>query len=210
MRRQVVVSRTASPMPRLRMRVMRPSFVSLMMRPTAPPIWLGIVVAASLIVVETVAVVYLKQLTGQPFGTLYMVDVLVVSTVWGFGLSAITSVVSAMAYAYFRTWPHTHFGPTELSFWLSIGVFLFVALLANIIAAVARTGERFSELSSDLLAIVGPDRFIRVNRACERILGYSERRNDVTTLDQPCRARGSRPCALDVGRVCRQHRAGAI
>ena len=89
----------------LRLRVMRPSFVSLLMRPTAPPIWLGIAVAASLIVIETVAVVYLKRLTGQPFGTLYMVDVLVVSTVWGFGLSAITSVFTALAYTYFRTWP---------------------------------------------------------------------------------------------------------
>jgi PAS domain S-box-containing protein len=143
------------------------------MRPTAPPVWLGIVVGASLLVVETVAVVYLKQLTGQPFGTLYMVDVLVISTVWGFGLSAFTSVVTALAYTYFRNWPHTHFGPWELGFWMSIVVFLFVALLANIIAAVARTGEQFSELSSDLLAIVGPVRFIRVNRACERILGYS-------------------------------------
>jgi hypothetical protein len=66
----------------LRLRVMQPSFVSLM-RPTAPPIWLGIAVAASLLVVETVAVVYLKQLTGQPFGLLYMVDVLVVSMVLG-------------------------------------------------------------------------------------------------------------------------------
>jgi PAS domain S-box-containing protein len=159
---------------RLRLRVMRPSFVSLLMRPTAPPIWLGLVVAASLLVIETVAVIYLRQLTGKPFGTIYMISVLVVSTVWGFGLSAITSVFSAMAYAYFRTYPHLHFGPTELSFWLSIGVFLFVALLANTIAAVARTGERFSELSSDLLAVVGPDRFIRVNRACERLLGYSE------------------------------------
>ncbi len=159
---------------RLRLRVMRPSFVSMMMRPTAPPIWLGVVVAGSLLVGRDLAVVYLKQLTGQPFGTLYMVDVLVVSTVWGFGLSAFTSVVTALAYTYFRNWPHTHFGPWELGFWMSIVVFLFVALLANIIAAVARTGERFSELSSDLLAIVGPDRFIRVNRACERILGYSE------------------------------------
>ena len=79
----------------LRLRVMRPSFVSLLMRPTAPPIWLGIAVAGSLIVVETFAVIYLRQLTGKPFGTLYMVSVLVVSTVWGFGLSSITSVVSA-------------------------------------------------------------------------------------------------------------------
>ncbi|HUO39040.1 MAG TPA: hypothetical protein VMU34_14940 [Mycobacterium sp.] len=104
------------------MRVMRPSFVSLLMRPTAPPIWLGIAVAASLIVIETVSVVYLKRLTGQPFGTLYTVDV----------------------------------------------VFLFVALSANTIAAAARTGERFSGRSSDLLAIAGPERLIQVNRACER------------------------------------------
>ena len=159
---------------RLRLRVMRPSFVSLLMRPNSPPIWLGFLVAGSLLVVETVAVVYLKQLTGQPFGTLYMVDVLVVSTVWGFGLSAFTSVATALAYTYFRNWPHTDFGPWELGFWMSIVVFLFVALLANFIAAVARTGERFSELSSDLLAVVGPDRFIRVNRACERVLGYSD------------------------------------
>jgi hypothetical protein len=117
---------------------LRPTFVSLMMRPTAPPIWLGIVVAASLLVLETVAVVYLKQLTGQPFGTLYMVDVLVVSTVWGFGLSAITSVFTALAYTYFRNWPHTHFGPWELGFWLSIVVFLFVALLANLRDWLAR------------------------------------------------------------------------
>ena len=151
---------------RLRVRFLPLSFVSLLTRPTAPPIWLGIAVAASLIVIETVAVVYLKRLTGQPFGTLYTVDVMVVSTVWGFGLSAMTSVATAIAHTYFRNWPHTHFGPDELGFLLSNAVFLFVALSAKTIAAAARTGERFSDLSSDLLAIAGPQRLIHVNRAC--------------------------------------------
>ena len=99
---------------------------------------------------------------------------------------------------------------TELSFWLSIGVFLFVALLANTIAAVARTGERFSELSSDLLAIVGPDRFIRVNRACERILGYSD--DEMTSqpwINLVAPEDRDRVRSL-LGAVCRQHRAGAI
>jgi hypothetical protein len=146
---------------------MRPSLVSLRMRPTAPPIWLGIAVAASLIVIETVAVVDLKRLTGQPFGTLYIVDVMVVSTVWGFGLSAMTSVATAIAYTDFRDWPHTHVGPDELG-WRSNAVLLLVALLANTIAAVARTGERFSDLSSDLVATAGPQRRIPLNRACER------------------------------------------
>ena len=146
------------------MRVMRPSLVSLRMRPTAPPIWLGIAVAASLIVIETVAVVYLNRLTGQPFGTWYIVDVTVVSTVWGFGLSAMTSI----ACTYFRNWPQTHVGPDGLGFWRSNAVFLLVALLANTIAAVARTEERFSDLSSDLVATAGPQRLIPLNRACER------------------------------------------
>jgi hypothetical protein len=156
----------------LRVRVLRPSFVSLLMRPTAPSIWLGIAVAASLIVIETVAVVYLKRLTGQPFGTLYIVDVMVVSTVWGFGLSAITSVATAIAYTYFRNWPHAHVRPDELGFWRSNAVFLLVALLANTIAAVARTGERFSDLSSDLLATGGPQRLIQLNRRASGIASF--------------------------------------
>jgi hypothetical protein len=146
---------------------MRPSFVSLLTRPTAPPIWLGIAVAASLIVVETVVVVYLERLAGQPFGTLHIVDVMGVSTVWGFGLSATTSV-TAVAYTYLRNRPHTHVGRDELGFWRSNAVFLFVAPLADTIAAVARTGERFSDLSSNFLATAGPQRFIQLNRACER------------------------------------------
>jgi PAS domain S-box-containing protein len=164
---------------RLRLRVLRPSFVSLLMRPTAPPIWLGIALAAGLIVVETLAVIYLRQLTGKPFGTLYMIDVMVISTVWGFGLSSITSIASGMAYAYFRTWPNTQFTLNDASFWISLAVFLFVALLANTIAAVARGGERFADLSSDLLVIAGPDEFIQMNRACERMLGYTA--NEMTS-----------------------------
>jgi PAS domain S-box-containing protein len=159
---------------RLRARVMRPRLLALLMRPTAPPTGWGIALAASLLVVQTAVVVYLRQLTGQPFGTVYLLGVLVVSTVWGFGLSTAMSVASALAYTYFRNWPDTPAGPFELGFWLSTGVFLIVALLANSIAAVARTSERFWDLSSDLFVIGGPERAIWVNRACERILGYSQ------------------------------------
>ena len=169
----------------LRVRVMRPSFVSLLMRPTAPPVWLGIAVAASLIVIETVAVVDLKRLTGQPFGTLHIADVMVVSTVWGFGLSAMSSVASAIAYTYFRNWPHTHVGPDELGFWRSNAVLLLVALLANTIAAVARTGERFSDLSSDLVATAGPQRLIRLNRACELVSPLSARLASIGCCRKP-------------------------
>jgi hypothetical protein len=54
----------------------------------APSLGLGIAVAASFIVVETLVVCSLNALTATTghFGTLYLLGVLVVSTVWGFGL----------------------------------------------------------------------------------------------------------------------------
>ena len=186
----------------LRVRVMRPSFVSLRMRPTAPPIWLGIAVAASLIVIETVAVVCLNRLTGQPFGTWYIVDVMVVSTVWGFGLFAMTSVGTAIAYTYFRNWPHTHVGPDGLGCWRSNAVLLLVALLANTIAAVARTGERFSDLSSDLVATAGPQRLIRLNRACERYRLFPARLASICC--EPCEGEIGKTNAV-TGAAVRQH-----
>src|SRR3979490_2643818 len=73
--------------------------VALLLRATRPPVLLGLVVAASFIVVESVVVLLLKNVApGDAFGVLYLVGVLVVSTVWGFGLSAATSVASAVAF----------------------------------------------------------------------------------------------------------------
>ena len=71
--------------------------LSVLRRPTAPSLVLGIVVAASFIVVETLAVLLLKQLDPQEaFETLYLLGVVVVSTVWGLGLATTTSAVSAI------------------------------------------------------------------------------------------------------------------
>ena len=56
--------------------------LSVLRRPTAPSLVLGIVVAASFIVVETLAVLLLKQLDPQEaFETLFLLGVVVVSTV---------------------------------------------------------------------------------------------------------------------------------
>ncbi|MCW2687969.1 MAG: domain S-box, partial [Mycobacterium sp.] len=148
-----------------------------MIRPTAPSVALGIGVGASLIAVQTLDVCLLNEVTGTAgrFGTLYLLGVLVVSTVWGFGLSVTVSVASALAFAYFRNWPDGHFAPFEPQNGLVIAVFLVVALLANSIAGLARVGERFFNLSSDLLCISGPEYLIRVNPAFERTLGFSSK-----------------------------------
>ncbi len=147
----------------------------LLTRPRAPSGALGIAVAATFIVVETVVVCSLNVVTGSTgrFGTLYLIGVLVVSAVWGLGLSATISVASAIAFAYFRGWPTAHFAPFEPQNWVVIGAFLIVGLVASTLAGLARVGERFFDLSPDLLCIAGPERVIRLNPAFKEILGYS-------------------------------------
>jgi PAS domain S-box-containing protein len=158
-------------------RLMRARLLGLLIRPAPPSLALGIAVGTSFIVVETVVVCLLNVFTGLSgtFDTFYLVGVLVVSTVWGFGLSAVVSVASAIAFAYFRDWPDGHFAPFEPENALVIAVFLLLALVANTLAGLARVGERFFTLSSDLLCITGPERVIRANPAFEVTLGYSSK-----------------------------------
>jgi signal transduction histidine kinase len=112
---------------------------SLLRRPTTPSPVLGIVVAAAFIVVETVAMLLLKQLDPQEaFETVYLLGVVVVSTVWAVGLATTTSVASALALAHFRNWPDRHFAPLNLENGIFIVVFLAVALSTNFVAGLAR------------------------------------------------------------------------
>ncbi|MDT4984195.1 MAG: hypothetical protein QOF95_1685 [Pseudonocardiales bacterium] len=118
---------------------MRARLLSVLRRPAAPSLGLGILVAASFIVVETLAVLLLKQLDPQEaFETLYLLGVVVVSTVWGLGLATTTSVASAIVLAYFRNWPDRQFVPFDLENGVVIIVFLVVALMTNFVAGLAR------------------------------------------------------------------------
>jgi PAS domain S-box-containing protein len=158
-----------------RLRNLRVRLLSLVTGPRTPSLPLGVAVAGSLLVVETLVVCSLNVLTGTTgrVGTLYFVGVLIASGVWGFGLSLSMSVASAIAFSYFRHWPVGQFSPFEPENALVIGVFLAVALVANALAGLARVGERFFDLSPDLLCIADPERVIRVNPAFKQILGYS-------------------------------------
>jgi PAS domain S-box-containing protein len=156
-------------------RTLRLRVLTLLGRLRAPSLVLGIAVAASFIVVETLVVCSLNVMTGTTgrFGTLYLLGVLVVSAVWGYGLSAAMSVASAIAFTSFRNWPAAHLPPFAPDNWIVIGVFLVLALVANALAGLARVGERFFDLSPDLLCVMDPERLIRVNPAFEQTLGYS-------------------------------------
>src|SRR5262249_51561595 len=118
--------------------------LSSVVRPTAPPIWVGVVVAAGVISAETLLVIALRAIAPtDTFGVVYLLGALVVAIGWGTGLAAVTSVVSAFGFAYFRNWPDDPFDPTDLRNWVVIGVFLLVTLMANSLAgeARARTAE---------------------------------------------------------------------
>ncbi len=75
--------------------------VGLLVRPTAPPLVVGIVVGVSFIAAETFLVYLLEKIfPGMPFGVVFLLGVLVVSAGWGFGLAVSTTVVSALVYAF--------------------------------------------------------------------------------------------------------------
>jgi len=112
--------------------------VRLLVRPTPPPLWQGFIAAATLIGLETAVVVVLKHFAPtMAFGTVYLLGVLLVGMAWGFGLAAITALVSAVAFDVCRSWPDG-FGLIQLQNWVVIVVFFVVALLANSLAGLAR------------------------------------------------------------------------
>src|SRR5258705_282689 len=116
----------------------RARLVSLLLRPTAPPLALGVVAAAFLIVAETVLVYLLKQVApGMAFGVIYLLGVLVISTGWGFGLAVTMSVASALAFDYFHVQPGG-IVPDSAADVVVITMFVVVALAANTLAGVAR------------------------------------------------------------------------
>lgn len=113
--------------------------MSLLIRPTAPPLTLGIVVAASLIVAETLLVYLLER--GVPemtFGVIFLFGVLVVSAGWGFGLAVATTAASAVVYAFVHLAAEGEIFPITGTDWVAIIIFVPIALLANVLAGQAR------------------------------------------------------------------------
>ena len=81
-------SRPQPPTTSIRARALR-----LLLRPTAPPLALGLVVAPLLLVAETGLVYLLMRVTGgNVFGVVFLLGILAVSTVWGLRLGALTTL----------------------------------------------------------------------------------------------------------------------
>jgi signal transduction histidine kinase len=128
--------------------------LAFVVRPTAPPLWLGIVVAAAFIVGETLLVRQLEHVAPEnAFGVLFLVGVLVVSAGWGFRLAVATTLASAAVYVQFHMDTGMGFIPTHPQDALAIIIFLPVALLANVLGGQARlraaeAEQRHAEVSA--------------------------------------------------------------
>jgi K+-sensing histidine kinase KdpD len=117
---------------------MRLGLSSLLVRPAAPPLKWGLVVAASLIMVETLVLYPLKRIAFEnTLGVVYVLGVVVVAIVWGFWLAAATSVASVLAFDYFHIPPVFAFSPVQAGDWVAITIFLVVALAATTLAGAA-------------------------------------------------------------------------
>jgi K+-sensing histidine kinase KdpD len=117
-----------------------PRVTSMVLRPTSPPLTLGLVVAALLIAAESLLVYLLQRVApGNVFGVIFLLGVLVVSTAWGFRLGALTSLASALVYMYFH---HLQTGAsvvaTGFQNWVAVTVFLVVSLSTATLAGAAR------------------------------------------------------------------------
>ncbi len=117
----------------------RTSLVGLLVRPTAPPLAVGIAVAAFFIAAETFLVYLLEKVfPGMPFGVAFLLGVLVVSAGWGFGLAVSTTMVSALVYAFVHLDADGSIFPITTEDSLAIIVFVPIALLANVLVGHAR------------------------------------------------------------------------
>ena len=141
---------------------LRARLLAFVVRPTAPPVWLGILGAAAFITAETLLVKQLHRIAPEnAFGALFLLGVLVVSAGWGFRLAVATSLASAVVYVYFHMETIGTIIPSHPQDLVSILIFLPVALLANVLAGQARLRaaesdqrRREADLAADLARLM--------------------------------------------------------
>ncbi|HEX9497256.1 MAG TPA: DUF4118 domain-containing protein [Mycobacterium sp.] len=178
---------------------MRARLLSLLLRPTATPVGLGLVVAVVLIVAETLLLYPLKQMApANSLGVVYLLGVVVVSIGWGFWLAAATSVVSALAFDWFHIPPDWGFTPRQAGDGVVLGAFLVVALLVSTLADVARSRaadayqrRKEANLAAELsrLMLYTRDLGSALNQAADRLaqvlgLAFSELKLEVVSPDE--------------------------
>jgi two-component system sensor histidine kinase KdpD len=107
---------------------------------------LGVIVAAGSLAVTT-ALLYPLEIVADAvsLGVLYLLPVLLVSTVWGLWLGLATSVTAALAFNFFHIPPTGRFTIDEAENWVALAVFLVAAAVASTLSELAGARAREAE-----------------------------------------------------------------
>jgi signal transduction histidine kinase len=171
-------------------------------RTTVPPLWIGIVVAAVFIVVETLLVLLLRHRNpGEAFEPIYLFGVVVVSAVWGLGLALATSLASVGLLAYF--WPG-HFEPFSIANGVVVVIFLAVASLTSFVAGVARRRAIEAEESREKVSLLAGQQ-----AALRRVATLVARGVDPSEVFAAVADEMARCLDVDSAEVCRYEPDGA-
>jgi two-component system sensor histidine kinase KdpD len=112
-----------------------------------PPLPLGVVAAASSVALTT-ALLYPLSEVAPPvsLGVLYLLAVLLVSTLWGLWLGVVTGIAAAAAFNWFHLSPTGRFAIADAENWVALLVFLAAAVVASSLAELARSRAREAEM----------------------------------------------------------------
>jgi two-component system sensor histidine kinase KdpD len=107
---------------------------------------LGVIVAAGSLAVTTVLLYPLEEIAPPvSLGVLYLLAVLLVSTLWGLWLGLATSVAAALAFNFFHIPPTGRFTIAHAENWVALVVFLAAAIVASTLSELARTRTEEAE-----------------------------------------------------------------
>jgi two-component system sensor histidine kinase KdpD len=105
-----------------------------------PNLAVGVVVAAGLVALTTLLLYPLRDVAPVvSLGVVYLVGVLLVSSVWGAWLGIVTALASAAAFNWFHIPPTGRFSIREGENWVALVVFLIAAVIASTLAQAARS-----------------------------------------------------------------------
>jgi two-component system sensor histidine kinase KdpD len=108
-----------------------------------PPLPLGIVTAALSLALTTLLFYPLSDVApAVSLGVLYLLAVLLVSTLWGLSLGVATGIAAAAAFNWFHLPPTGRFAIAEAENWVALLVFLVAAVVASSLAELARARAR--------------------------------------------------------------------
>jgi two-component system sensor histidine kinase KdpD len=171
--------------------------------------WLGVLVAAGSLTLTTLLLYPLGEVAPPvSLGVLYLLAVLLVSTVWGLGLGLLTSAAAALAFNFFHIPPTGRFTIADAENWVALAVFLVAAVVASSLSDAARSRaaeaerrRREADLAAELarLLLGSPEPRAALALASKRIADALQI-DSATVLLEPVPS-GDRRAAVPLGDV---------